>query len=177
MCNRALLVMDMQRDFIGEDARMPVDPGQTPGLLEHVNALVDDFAQEGSDILYVMNEFSPYDLIGNVFRQQASVAGSAGAELDARVRLAGSLRFAKRRGSAFSNSALAGYLAAAGISELVITGVFAEGCVYRTAKEALRRGFLVTVPHQAVGGRNERTRGRALAKLRRIGAHVVDQLS
>ncbi|TYP75565.1 cysteine hydrolase family protein [Paenibacillus methanolicus] len=176
MRNRALLVMNMQRDYIGVNARMPVEPSQTPGLLEHVNALVDDFAQEGSDILYVMNEFSSYDIIGNAFRRQAALAGSPGAALDARVRIASGLRFAKRQGDAFSNPALAGYLAASGISELVIAGVFAEGSVYRTAKEALRRGFLVTIPSPAVGSRDERRRARALAHLPRIGAAVADDL-
>ncbi|MFC4100513.1 cysteine hydrolase family protein [Paenibacillus xanthanilyticus] len=177
MRNRALLVMNLQRDYIGQDARMPVDSGQMPGLLEHVNSLVDDFAQEGSDILYIMNEFSPYDIIGNAFRQQAAVAGSPGAELDARVRIASGLRFAKRQGDAFSNPALAGYLAASGVSELVIAGVFAEGCVARTATAALRLGFLVTIPRRAVGGRNERQRDRAMKKLRRIGVAVSDQLA
>lgn len=177
MRNRALLVMDMQQDFIGEAARMPVDPRQTPLLLEQVNALIDDCEQEGSDVIYVMNAFSRRDWIANAFRRQAAIAGSPGAELDARVRIARGPRFDKRKGSAFSNPALTGYLAAAGVSELVIAGVFAEGCVYRTAKAALRLGFLVTVPARAVGGKNERARARALARLRRMGVRVVEQLT
>jgi len=59
--------------------------------------------------------------------------------------------FSKNKADAFSNPDLATYLSQQKINELIVTGVFVEGCVSATVNGALARNFKVIVVDDAVG--------------------------
>lgn len=99
---RALLVLDMQRDFLEADAPLPVARDQVEPLIETTNALVAEAEAAGVEIVFVRNAFSSGDVIGNFFRDGAAIEGSAGAEIDPRVRVRGTL-VDKSAADAFSN--------------------------------------------------------------------------
>jgi nicotinamidase-related amidase len=174
MDGTAFLVLDMQRDFLEDGGRLPVAGEQVASLLESVNALIEDAVAAGAPVIYVLNAFSPSDWLGNVFRHGAALEGSAGAELDPRLVVRGSVRFTKKRSDAFSNPELNAFLRERRIGQLIIAGVFADACVKATATAALRRGYRVTVPRDAVAAGSDGARLRALAAMDRMGARVAD---
>jgi hypothetical protein len=45
-----LLVLDMQEDFLGEKARMPIKKEQIPAITAVVNGLIDEFERNGQEI-------------------------------------------------------------------------------------------------------------------------------
>ena len=59
----------------------------------------------------------------------------------------------KKRASAFHGTYLAGYLRAAGVDTVLVTGVTASACVRETVCDALADGFRPIVPKEAVGDR------------------------
>jgi nicotinamidase-related amidase len=52
-----LLVLDMQEDFLGENAKMPIDKEQIPVITAVANSLIDEFERDGKLIIYVKSEF------------------------------------------------------------------------------------------------------------------------
>lgn len=177
MPDSAVLLMDLQTDFLSQEGRMPVDAPDAGRVIDNANAILDGKLLRGSLPILVVNQFPRSARVGNFFRRYAAVAASPGAELDGRIRLtAGTPLIAKSVPSAFSNPELDALLRAHGVTKLYIFGVFAEGCVRSTALDALRRGYAVTVPVDAIGSSASWKRRFAVWALRRAGAVLVPTL-
>jgi nicotinamidase-related amidase len=172
-CRRALIVLDFQRDFLADDGRMPVARHHVGPVLAATRCAVDQARLRGDLIVTVGNEFDRRDIVGNLLRRRAAVAGSAGTAWDDRIDLEDALYVPKSAGSAFTNPALGAALDARGIQHLTVAGLFAKGCVRATAEAALRRGLTVEVLGDAVACSSDRSRERALRRLAARGAHVT----
>lgn len=59
----------------------------------------------------------------------------------------------KKFASAFHGTYLAGFLKAAGVDTVIVTGVTMAGCVRHTVEDALGHGFRPIVVHECVGDR------------------------
>ena len=59
----------------------------------------------------------------------------------------------KKRASAFHGTFLAGYLRAAGVDSVIVTGVTAAACVRNTVEDAIADGFRPIVVRECVGDR------------------------
>ena len=63
------------------------------------------------------------------------------------------LLIVKKRASAFHGTFLAGYLRAAGVDSVIVTGVTAAACVRNTVEDAIADGFRPIVVRECVGDR------------------------
>lgn len=177
---QALLILDVQQDFTGPDARMPVDRVQAAVMIDRINRLVDERSTNGLEPIYIVNEFPRFS-IANLFRNFAAIKGRAGSALDPRLHVvaagspgaAGETRFAKRHGNAFTNPLLHPYLQQHGIDSLLVTGLFAGACVRATIKSALRLGYKVSVIPEAIAAGSEAARARALRAFRTAGVQFM----
>ena len=169
----ALIVLDIQRDFIGDQARMPVAEHHVSPMIENINMIIEK-STKVIPIVYVGNEFEKKQFIANWFRNNAALKGSLGAKLDKRLKIVNDLYFSKNQGNALSNLKLVNYFKDNRIEHLIIVGLFAEGCVAATARGAMRRNFKVTVIRDAVAGANDKKREQSLRKLATSGVSVID---
>lgn len=174
---QALLVMDVQADFTGERARMPVDPGEAEQMMGHLNALIDKAPQKGWVVIYIRNVFSKGDRIANLFRNNAAVTGSPGVDFDPRLNVVNQNIFRKNQPDAFSNRNFERFLARQRINELYITGVFADQCVFWTAKGALNRGYKVNYLSDCVAAKTSQDTRHAVAEIRKEGAIIRQSAS
>jgi|SRR4051794_4303353 nicotinamidase-related amidase len=170
---RALVLLDFQRDFLASDGRLPVARHHVAPVLAAARRAVDQARLRGDLIVKVGNEFRRGDVVGNLLRRRAAVAGSAGTAWDDRIEVEDALYVPKAAGSAFTGPALGAALDARGVRHLVIAGLFAKGCVRATAEDALHRGLTVEVLGDAVACSSDRSRDRALSLLAHSGAHVT----
>jgi maleamate amidohydrolase len=170
----ALLVIDLQKDFLERRGRLPVAEAQVTPLLSATNRLVEKAGPLGVEVVYVENHFRRGDVLGNWLRHGAAVEDDAGAAPDPRVRRVDGHRFAKAQGDAFSNPDLDAYLRSRSIDHLVLAGVFADACIRLTAEGAMNRGYKVNVVSDAVAAATDGRRDRALEALRREGAELTD---
>ncbi|MCP4601214.1 MAG: cysteine hydrolase [Proteobacteria bacterium] len=168
-----LLVMDMQEDFLDNVGRMPVDSGQTSAMIEATNELLARSEELKIEPVYVVNAFSKWDIIGNLFRNQAAIAESKGARLDTRIAVVGKAMFAKDMPDAFTNPGIDEYLRSRQVNHIVMTGVFADQCVRATANGALNRGYKVTVLSNAVAAASDQDREQAYTDLEKDGAAMI----
>ena len=168
---KALVIMDMQLDFIGENAKMPIE-NQVEDLIQTVNDIISDYNSEGYKIIYIKNVFSKHD-IANFFRNKAAVEGTTGIDIDPRIKIVSENIFEKKRSSAFSNKKFENYLIQNQINELYITGLMAEGCVYYTVVGGLDRKYTVSYIENAVGTRKMKNLEATKEKLNKKGARIL----
>lgn len=168
----ALILLDLQVDFLSETGRLPIDQGQVPGLLAAAKRAVERARAAGWPIVAVGNEFRKQDFVLNVFQNFASMQGSAGAAWDPRAPAERDAYFPKRVADSFSNPELEPWLRAHGVTRVRIVGLQAKACVGATAKGAMRRGFGVVLAKSEVGCVSEGSRERSLRRLARAGAVV-----
>jgi nicotinamidase-related amidase len=164
----ALVLLDLQRDFLESTGKKPVDLSQVDGLLRSVEELSNTFVERAWPVARVGNEFPRHHCL-NPVRKFAAVVGTAGTAWDPRASGTGAPYFVKDRRDAFSNPGFEEWLTDSGSTRVIVVGVFAEACVAATALSALRRGYTVSVPEDAVAGSTERSTNRALERLRQRG--------
>lgn len=174
MPDRAILLMDLQHDFLGEkEARMPVDPSAVPAVLTAANAILARERLAPALPILVVHEYPAADHAGNKLRRGAAVEGSPGAQLDARLRQTEGVKVIKKSAaSAFTNPELDAFLKANAVREIYILGVFAEACVLATVREARRQGYAVQVLAGAVATDSWWKKKLALWAMKRAGAVV-----
>jgi nicotinamidase-related amidase len=169
----ALLLLDLQCDFMQSSGRLPVGEKRAIAVIDCISRLLTAAPDKGLHPIFITNEFSPSDRVGNFFRNRSAIRGSAGAAIDPRIMAAGRPIFTKEKSDAFSNPELVTYLGAHEMTHLVIAGVFAEGCVRATAKEAVRRGYHVSVVSDGVESDKDWKKRFGLWSMRRSGARVL----
>ena len=175
MTRSAILLMDLQHDFLGADgSRMPVDADGAAIIIGTANAILKREVLAQVIPILIVNHFPISARIANIFRKGAAVAGSPGANLDSRIQNVGQTKIiVKESPSAFRNPELDRYLQAEGISDLYVMGVFAEGCVRSTVLDAIRRGYSVQVIADAVATNASWKKRFALWAMKRAGASIM----
>lgn len=175
--SRALIIVDVQRDFL---------PGGTLGVpdgdqvIERVNELIDSGA---FDVVLATRDWHPED--HSSFGAQGGpwpphcVQGTAGAELSgeldrARIDLVIDKGTARDGAgySGFETGELGTLLRTERVTEVTFTGLATDYCVAATARDALREGFLVTIDRAGVRGIDPDDSERALEELAEAGAAI-----
>lgn len=179
MARSAVLLMDLQRDFLGaEGGRMPVQAEGAIAVISAANAILSKEALPQALLILVLNQFPATDRIANFFRKGAAVAGTPGASLDSRILNPGPAKVVtKASASAFTNPELDRILQAEQVTDLYVMGVFAEGCVRSTVLDARRRGYGVHVIASAVASNASWKKQFALWAMRRAGANIMQSVN
>ena len=168
----ALMMLDLQRDFLQADGRRPIAQNQADSVIKAANDVIAAARAHLLPVIYVKNEFTPWLLVGNISRNFAAMRYAQGAEFDPRIDSTAGIYLAKESASAFSNSALEPQLKQLDCGRLVIAGVYVNRSVMETTKDALALRYSVTVIGDAVGGRSDEARDAALKELKEAGARV-----
>ncbi|MFC1770973.1 cysteine hydrolase family protein [Candidatus Margulisiibacteriota bacterium] len=169
----AFLVVDIQKDFMQAEGKLPIDSQQAKTILKTINAVVESIDANGFEIVYIGNEFSSSDWIANWLRNHAALKGKEGAKLDPRLNIVNNIYFSKDQPDAFSNDKFDLYLRNKKVNKLIIAGVFAGQCVLATARGALQRGYEVIVLSDGVGAKNDDNLKEALRKHKKDGTVVM----
>lgn len=171
----ALIVLDLQRDLLEADGRMPVQQSQVQPLLETAAALHASARAQGLPVIRIENLYTSAD-VGNLFRNGATVRGTPGASWDARAPIDADAMFEKDAPDAFTNPAFDAALREKQVTHLVITGVFADGCVTWTTRGALNRGYRVTLVRDGVAAGSDQAKSSALEALKSEGVTITESV-
>ncbi|CAK8574658.1 unnamed protein product [Lathyrus sativus] len=140
----ALLVIDMQKDFIEDGSPMLVQGGKD--IVPNVIKAVEVARKRGILVVWVVREHDPLGRDVELFRRHRyrtgkvgpTAKGSEGAELvDGLVIREGDFKLVKTRFSAFFSTHLHSVLQREGINSLVITGVQTPNCIRQTVFDAV----------------------------------------
>ncbi|KAK3005544.1 hypothetical protein RJ639_015969 [Escallonia herrerae] len=137
----ALLVIDMQKDFILPEGAMRVDGGQA--IVPNVITTVETARRRG---ILVVREHDPLGRDVELFRKhlysdgkpKPTSKGSVGAQLaDGLVIAEEDYKLVKTRFSAFFATHLHSFLQGSGINSLVVIGVQTPNCIRQTVFDAV----------------------------------------
>ena len=167
-----IVIIDMQEDFILPTGKLPVDRDQSRKTLQSINSLLAAVNINRVEILYVVNEFSPEDTIGNWFRNHAAIAGREGTKQVADLTVVNDTFFIKDNPDAFSNVEFDAYLRDKKVNHLILAGVFADLCVMSTAKGGQQRQYKVAVIPEAVAAKNNKNHATAIDKFQKLGVEI-----
>ncbi|KAJ0531360.1 putative N-carbamoylsarcosine amidase [Helianthus annuus] len=140
----ALLVIDMQNDFLLADSSIRVAGGLA--ILPNVIKAVEDARRRGFLVVWVVREHDPLGRDVELFRRhfyaegkpKPTSKGSKGAELvDGLVIKQEDYKVVKTRFSAFFATQLHSVLQGAGIDSLVAVGVQTPNCIRQTVFDAV----------------------------------------
>ncbi|XP_040945706.1 probable inactive nicotinamidase At3g16190 isoform X2 [Gossypium hirsutum] len=144
----ALLVIDMQNDFILDDGLMRVNGGKA--IVPNVIKAVEIARQRGILIVWVVRE---HDYLGRdveLFRRHLytpgkegpTTKGYLGAQLvDGLVIKEGDYKLVKTRFSAFFATHLHSFLRSNGVNNLVVVGVQTPNCIRQTVFDAVAHNY------------------------------------
>ncbi|XP_010545692.1 PREDICTED: probable inactive nicotinamidase At3g16190 [Tarenaya hassleriana] len=146
--NTALLVIDMQKDFIREGSVMQVKGGKA--IVPNVIRTVELARRRGVLVIWVVREHDPRGRDVELFRRHLYTPGkvgptvkdTSGAELeDGLIIKEGDYKIVKTRFSAFFATHLHSFLQTSGVNKLVIAGVQTPNCIRATAFDAVAMDY------------------------------------
>ncbi len=172
---KALVIVDMLKDFVDGELANP----RAQRIVEPLSRLLAHARENGWVVVFSNDAHKPDDPELKIWGEHA-MEGSPGAEvIEELVPREGELVSPKRTYGAFDETGLAEQLRERGVDEVVITGQHTHICVRHSSYGALRHGFDVTIPRDAVAAFEGVDEGDALEYLKMAyGANVttVDEL-
>jgi len=149
---QALAIIDMQRWMF----RYPERAAQLPLLIDNINRLGDAFAAKGLPVFDIRTvhkaDRSTWSRLMQKYDYPCLIEGSEEADYVDGYRPPGSaIRLIKTANSAFLGTNFEAELRASHVTELVLSGVFGDGCVGLTAADAAQRRFDVVLVADAIG--------------------------
>jgi biuret amidohydrolase len=154
----ALLVIDMENDFVKPDAPMQVPMAYE--AIPNIKMLLDACREKGATVIYTTHvhgkDRGDMGLMGDFWApigdQTALVDGTAGIEIyEELAPNEGELVIKKHRYSAFYNTNLETQLRNRGIETLIITGTVTNMCCESTARDAQFRDYNTIFISDATG--------------------------
>ncbi|KKR76958.1 MAG: Isochorismatase hydrolase [Candidatus Levybacteria bacterium GW2011_GWA2_40_8] len=197
----ALLVIDMQNDFLGSKGFFATHPDIVGGIgiepmqaiIPHVQELIRIARQAGVPIIFTKGYEDVKFRTGPGFRRAIkwgehdgdgsvnSQSGTWGSELHEGIEpQEGDVVVEKHRWSSFDGidkdgRSLDEILKERGIQTLVIIGVATETCIQSTAQEAFNKDYFVVIPKNSVGSNKPDQHKTVLDRFDFLG-DVVDEL-
>jgi nicotinamidase-related amidase len=147
---KALLVIDAQEDFIGEQRnKKKFNYEDLDELIKNINNKINIYEKNMDEVIYIANVLPSSFFYKKFFAY--GITGSKGAKFDKRIKIVSENYFEKQVGNAFKNNNLVKFIKDNQINEVELVGVDGTRCVFRTAKGAIEIGLNVTILSECVG--------------------------
>lgn len=166
MPKKALLIIDMLKDFVEHGAPLEVKPARR--IVKNIKSHIDEARKQGIPIIYVCDNHQKDDPEFRLWPRHA-VQGTKGAEVVGDIMpKKGDTIVYKKTYSGFFETELDDVLKKFGIDEVTITGVVTNICVLYTAADAYMRGYKVNILEDCVAGLNEDDHRFALRQIKEV---------
>jgi nicotinamidase-related amidase len=143
---KALIIVDMLKDFVDGELANP----RAQRIVEPLRRLLGHAREEGWVVVFSNDAHRPDDPELKVWGEHA-MEGTPGAEVIEELEPRdGEIVSPKRHYGAFDETGLEDQLRELGVDEVVIAGQHTHICVRHSSYGALKSGFEITVPRDAV---------------------------
>ena len=169
--NKALLVIDVQEDIIGENHHKRFNYENREQLIANINKSIEEYEKKGYAIIYIAEVLSRtpiHKLIAGCL-----IKGTEGAKLSKDLKIVSDYYFEKVKGNALSNSKLCKLIDEKKIDKLVLCGFDESACVSATAKSAILEHFKVNIIKNSVGTINEKKSKKLRVHLKKAGVKYI----
>lgn len=175
MTKSALLLIDIQDDYLSPDLPFPFAPDRVEQLLAKNTQLLNCLHHTETEIIYIQHIFEGLlgRLVSRLFLKGHGVANSKGIAITERLPRLSDNILVKHQRNAFTNSALHTFLKDHQIDHLYLSGLDGIYCVNSTAQGALDKGYHVTLIEDAIITVNDKKWQAMRNKLCQRGAKIV----
>jgi nicotinamidase-related amidase len=174
----ALLIIDMQNDFVLEGGLLIVAQGKT--VAPKIKAVLDEFRSRNLPVFHILRIHRKDGSDVEINRQELfkrnpfALEGSHGAAVIEELSpLAGEYVIPKIRMSAFIGTELDLMLRNLGVKELVVTGIQTPNCIRTTVFDAVAYNYPVTLIEDAVGAQTDEIHHANIRDMVNIGVRIV----
>jgi acyl-CoA reductase-like NAD-dependent aldehyde dehydrogenase/nicotinamidase-related amidase len=147
---KALLVVDVQNDYLNNDNLVP----SAEIVTEQIRVLLEDFRSRNLPIAHIRTAVVPgvADAMAHRRKSPRCVLGTDGYEPPEILQAAkGELIAHKQHFRGFTDPALDVFLSENSVDEVVIVGLYTHACIRETTLDAYERGLDVVLPVDALG--------------------------
>lgn len=173
MSRKALIVVDMLRDFLEEDGALYCGE-KARAIIPFVSETLENMRKEGAVIIFVRDAHKEDDVEFKRFPKHC-VEGTRGAEIIDSLKVeAGDYVIPKRHFSAFYETNLEEILKNEGVDELYLVGVCTSICIMETTRDLIDRDYKVYILRQGVADFDDEAHTFALKRMERVlGAGII----
>lgn len=174
----AMLVIDMQADFTGENDKQNWPEPDFQTRLDSLNENVTTAQSAGIPVIALRLVYQGWyrNFLMGILAKGQGTAGSDGLQLDSRLTFTPDENYPKPLGDSFSSENLEVYLEANNIGKLILVGLDGSYCLNTTAQSALARGYEVEIIDSAIFAQDRDKWNALRAELVKTGAKVNDTL-
>ena len=174
----ALLIIDMQNDFVLDGGPLTVAQGRS--VVPKIKEVLDIFRAGNLPVFHIIrvhrSDGSDVEINRReLFRKHPfAVEGSYGAAIvDELAPLPGEYTIPKIRMSAFIGTELDLMLRSLGIQDIIVTGIQTPNCIRTTVFDAIAYNYPVTVIEDAVGAQTDEVHHANLRDMVNTGVRVM----
>jgi nicotinamidase-related amidase len=178
MENIALLIIDMQNDFVLDGKLMRVAGARA--VIPNVQAVLAEFRKRKLPVFHIIRVHRPDGSDVEVIRKERfrkqpfAIAGTHGAAIiDELAPLTGEYILTKTRMSAFIGTELDLMLHNLGINTLFIIGIQTPNCIRTTVYDAIALNYPVVLVDDAVGASSEEVHRANVRDMENIGVRIA----
>lgn len=173
MAKKALLVIDMLKDFIEEKGALYCGESSRT-IIPFVKKKIEEFRKGKDAVIFIMDAHAPDDPEFKLFTKHC-VDGTEGAQLGGGIKPERRDFIVKKTTyDGYYNSDLGKVLKKNNIKETYLVGVCTSICVMETASSLAKRGYKVTVYKDGVADFDREAHEFALKRMKSIyGAEVI----
>jgi nicotinamidase-related amidase len=178
MKQSALLIIDMQNDFVLDGA--PLNVAQAQSVIPKILEILRRFRAGNQPVFHVLRvhrrDGSDVEIIRkDLFKKHPfAVEGTHGAQVvDELFPFQNEYVIHKTRMSAFIGTELDLMLRTMGVTDLVITGIQTPNCVRTTVFDAIAYNYPVTLIEDAVGAQNDTIHKANVEDMKNIGVRIM----
>jgi len=177
MKKTALLIVDMQNDFVGDSPVLPV--AGAGAIIAPIRSILNHFREQKLPVLHILRIHRPGGSDVESFRREIfsktpfAVAGTRGAEvIDAIAPISGEHIIAKTRMSGFMGTDLDLLLRSLGIERVVVVGIQTPNCIRTTVFDAMAYGYDTVLISDAVAAATPEIHEANLRDMAAIGVSI-----
>ncbi|HNX16840.1 MAG TPA: isochorismatase family cysteine hydrolase [Methanoregula sp.] len=175
----ALLIIDMQNDFIREGAMLRVVQGRT--VIPKIQSVLRHFRAKKLPVFHVLRVHRSDGADVEITRKELfsthpfAVEGTPGTkEVDELAPVPGEYVIRKTRMSAFIGTELDLVLRTLGVTGLVVTGVQTPNCIRTTVFDAIAYNYPVILVDDATGAQTEEIHRSNVRDMANIGVRIMN---
>ncbi|MBN1167762.1 MAG: cysteine hydrolase [Methanospirillaceae archaeon] len=178
MTNPCLCIIDMQNDFIGPEAPLPI-PGAL-AVIPQIQSVLSHFRDQKLPVVHIQRihrrDGSDVELTRRelFLKTPFAVEETKGAAIiDDLAPLPGEYLIRKTRMSSFIATDLDILLRSIGIDTMYITGIQTPNCIRATAFDALAYNYLPVLVRDAIGAQTEEVHESNLRDMAAVGMQII----
>lgn len=166
--NKALLVVNAQEDFIGEQrSKKKFNYYDVDELILNINNKIEEYKTNNKYVVYITHVL-PSSFFNKKFIGYG-IVGTCGAKICENIKIVCEHYFEKQTANAFKNTNLIKFVREKKITEIEIVGVDVAGSISETAKGALDLDLKVSIPNSCIGKMNEIKYYKVCTRLKNFG--------